>query len=84
MLTCMYNYQVMELNIARNAYYNYTDSRISFQEFAAYIKKGIRIWENSKQCPNDSESLNAVKIAIRYRAYLMQLFPLSWKNYFSS
>ena len=74
----------MELNNARNAYYNYTDSRISFQEFAGYIKKGIRIWENSKQFPSDSESLKAVKIAIAYRAYLMRLFPLSWKNYLTN
>jgi hypothetical protein len=74
----------MELNIARNLYENYFDSRISFSEFAYYIKTGIRLWENSKTFPSDSEGLKAIKIAISYRNKLMQLFPMEWKNYFKA
>lgn len=72
----------MELNIARNIYENYYDRRISFSEFAHYVKKGIHLWETSKTFPSDSEGLKAIKIAISYRNKLMQLFPLEWKNYY--
>jgi hypothetical protein len=72
----------MELNIARNAYFSYTDSHISFSEFSNYIKKGIRIWQNAKKFPADSESLKAVKIAISYRDQLIKFFPHNWKNHF--
>jgi hypothetical protein len=71
----------MELNIARNMYENYFDSRISFSEFAYYIRTGINLWE-SKSFPCDTEGVKAVKIAISYRNKLIQLFPLEWKNYF--
>jgi hypothetical protein len=74
----------MELNIARNLYDNNFDSRISFSEFAYYIKTGINLWQNSKTFPSDPEGLKAVKFAISYRNRLMQLFPMEWKKYFKA
>ncbi len=74
----------MELNIAQNIYENYYDNRLSFSEFAYYIKTGINLWDNCKTFPSNSEDVKAIKLAISYRNKLMQLFPLEWKNYYKA